>query len=301
MEMHQIRYFLSLSQTLNFTKAAELCNVAQPSLTRAIKKLEDELGSELFRRERMRTHLTELGRLMLPVLKQSYDRAMEAKEIAASFHKAERAPLSIALSVTIDTTIVSPFLAELTRALPGLEIQISRGSAEQISQQLKDGNVEIALAGPLDNSWDRLESWRLFSESLNVIVPKQHPLAQEKEITMHQLKGEAVLPRTYCECNAQLTELLTDNGIEETNSHNIPSESDLISLVSAGLGVAFAPESTPHHGIVRSVPIGGTSVTRDVSLYSVAGRRRSPASNTLINLLRSTDWEAQIQNRAALN
>ena len=66
MEMHQVRYFLALSRTLNFTRAAEECHVAQPSLTRAIKQLEEELGAELFRRERNLTHLTEFGNRMLP-------------------------------------------------------------------------------------------------------------------------------------------------------------------------------------------------------------------------------------------
>ncbi|MBM3540528.1 MAG: LysR family transcriptional regulator, partial [Alphaproteobacteria bacterium] len=61
--MHQVRYFLAVCETLNFRKAAESCHVAQPSLTRAIKNLEDELGGPLFRRERQNTHLTDLGQL----------------------------------------------------------------------------------------------------------------------------------------------------------------------------------------------------------------------------------------------
>ena len=61
MEMHQVRYFLAVARALNFTRAAEECNVAQPSLTRAIRQLEDELGGDLFRRERPHAQLTELG------------------------------------------------------------------------------------------------------------------------------------------------------------------------------------------------------------------------------------------------
>ena len=68
MEMHQVRYFLALSAQLNFARAAERCHVAQPSLTRAIKQLEDELGGALFHRERANTHLTELGRTLKPYL-----------------------------------------------------------------------------------------------------------------------------------------------------------------------------------------------------------------------------------------
>ena len=81
MEMHQVRYFLALSDTLNFTRAAERCNVAQPSLTVAIKKLEAELGGPLFRRERNRSHLTDLGRLMKPHFERIRDTSSNNQSI----------------------------------------------------------------------------------------------------------------------------------------------------------------------------------------------------------------------------
>ena len=106
MEMHQIRYFLSVAEMLNFTRAAENCHVSQPSLTRAIKKLEDELGGELFRRERARTHMTELGRTMLPLLKQSLDCAIAAKAEAERYGRGESTPLRLGLSRTVELSII---------------------------------------------------------------------------------------------------------------------------------------------------------------------------------------------------
>ena len=96
MEMHQVRYFLATAAELNFTKAAERCNVSQPSLTRAIKQLEGELGGDLFRRERPASQLTELGQRMLPLLKQCYDAAVErhfllgAKLVRGAYMEKER-------------------------------------------------------------------------------------------------------------------------------------------------------------------------------------------------------------------
>lgn len=87
MEMHQVRYFLAVARELNFTRAAEECNVAQPSLTRAIRQLEGELGGDLFRRERPQAQLTELGQRMLPHLRQCYDSAMNARSLAAAIKK----------------------------------------------------------------------------------------------------------------------------------------------------------------------------------------------------------------------
>ena len=80
MEMQQVRYFVALAETLNFTRAAERCNVTQPALTRAIQQLEHELGGPLFNRERANSHLTELGRLMLPFLRQIWTQTAAAKE-----------------------------------------------------------------------------------------------------------------------------------------------------------------------------------------------------------------------------
>ena len=69
MDLQEIRYFLTLSKTLNFTKAAEICGIGQPALTRAIRRMEEELGGLLFSRERNNTHVTELGRLIEAVEK----------------------------------------------------------------------------------------------------------------------------------------------------------------------------------------------------------------------------------------
>ncbi len=85
MKMHQVRYFLAVCEGFNFTRAAEACHVAQPSLTAAIKKLEAELGGELFRRERSRTHLTELGKLMKPHLETIYGASEAEKGDAGGF------------------------------------------------------------------------------------------------------------------------------------------------------------------------------------------------------------------------
>ena len=85
MEMHQVRYFLAVCETLNFTRAAENCNVSQPALTRAVHKLEEELGGLLLRRENSLTHLTDFGRLVRPHLEQMMAEAEAAKSTAMHF------------------------------------------------------------------------------------------------------------------------------------------------------------------------------------------------------------------------
>jgi LysR family transcriptional regulator, hydrogen peroxide-inducible genes activator len=78
MELHQIRYFVALSRSLNFTRAAERCNITQSALTKAIQRLEGELGGELIYRERQFTKLTELSKLVLPRLEEILSAADDA-------------------------------------------------------------------------------------------------------------------------------------------------------------------------------------------------------------------------------
>src|SRR5260370_34699977 len=84
MELFQVRYFLALARTLNFTRAAGACNVSQPALTRAIQRLEEELGGPLLHRERKLTQLTDLGRAMLPHLEAAHAAADSAAALAAA-------------------------------------------------------------------------------------------------------------------------------------------------------------------------------------------------------------------------
>src|SRR6516165_3359274 len=106
MEMNHVRYFLSVARALNFTRAAEQCGVAQPSLSRAIKQLEGELGSELFRRERPQAILTELGHRMLPILTRCFESAAAAQALAAGIGKGGAAALRVALSASVDVKLV---------------------------------------------------------------------------------------------------------------------------------------------------------------------------------------------------
>src|ERR1041385_1852071 len=122
MEMHQVRYFLAVARTLNFTRAADECNVTQPSLTRAIKQLEAELGGDLFRRERP-TQMTELGQRMHPLLRQCYEAAIGARSLASSFKSGEIGALRIALTHSVDLSLLIPFLNEVKRQFNRLEFK----------------------------------------------------------------------------------------------------------------------------------------------------------------------------------
>jgi DNA-binding transcriptional LysR family regulator len=164
MEMHQVRYFLAVAQHFNFTRAAEECNVTQPSLTRAIKQLEAELGGDLFRRERPAAQLTELGQRMHPLLKQCYEAAAGARSLASSFKSGEIGALRIALTHSIDLALLIPHLDQLKRQFNRLEFRFLRGTGREVGELLKKGEAELGIAAEIDEAWERLDvptsGWR---------------------------------------------------------------------------------------------------------------------------------------------
>src|SRR5436190_5823527 len=178
MEMHQVRYFLATVSELNFTKAADKCNVTQPSLTRAIKQLEDELGGDLFRRERPHAQLTELGNRMLPLLKQCYDSAISARSLASAIKKGEVGSLRLALSRTIDPSLVTPHVVELGKLFHGLEVKLLRGTGSEVLEYLKRGEVELGIAASIGDEWERLDGWSLFTEDFQLFVNSMHAFAK---------------------------------------------------------------------------------------------------------------------------
>jgi DNA-binding transcriptional LysR family regulator len=288
--MHQIRYFLAVSRVLNFTRAAEECHVAQPSLTRAIKLLEAELGADLFRRERNLTHLTDFGHRMLPLLQQCYDSALSAKKLASSFKAGEAATLTLALSQTVPMALLVEPLQELVRTFPRIELKFLRGRHPDITEILKKGEASLAVAGPLGESWDRLDSWQLFSEPFEALLHHDHALAGSVALGLKDLSGHRLLARPYCEHFAHFEALAKMAGGCAESRHELGTDEDLMRLAEANMGIGIVPRSTAAPGSLRRVPLTDLTIERTIYLYAVSGRERTAPVTALMKLLRARDW-----------
>jgi DNA-binding transcriptional LysR family regulator len=291
MEMHQIRYFLAVARALNFTRAAEECNVAQPSLTRAIRQLEGEFGGDLFRRERPHAQLTELGNRMLPLLRQCYESALSARALAQAIKKGEVGSLRLAISSSIDPSLVTPHVVELGKLFTGLDLKLLRGNGSEVLEYLKRGDVELGLAGPIGEEWDRLDGWPLLTERFQLALAAAHSLAKAVPIEIDALRQERMMLRTYCETTQTLLELLQVHDFDVTHFHEVSAEADLISLLEAGFGVAFLPPSTQSPPTLVRTTVSGIEIDRTIYLYGVAGRQRTPVASALMKMLRACDWE----------
>ena len=290
MEMHQVRYFLAVARALNFTRAAEECHVAQPSLTRAIRQLEGELGGDLFRRERPQAQLTELGQRMLPLLKQCYESAVSARSLASAIKKGEVGSLRLAVAQTIDPSLVTPHVVELGKLFQGLELKILRGNGEAVLGHLKQGDAELGIAAGIGDEWERLDSWPLFTEDFHLLVHSMHAFAARPAVSLDDLRQERLMIRTYCDTTDKLLDLLRAHEFDVTHFHEVSAEVDLLSLLEAGVGVALAPRSTQSPATLTRIVVEDLDFKRTISLYGVAGRQRTAVAAAMMKMLRAYDW-----------
>ena len=293
MELHQVRYCVALCKNLNFTRAAEACNVTQPALTRAIQKLEDELGGPLFERERSLTQLTELGRLMRPLLEQTLAAAEAAKAQATRFRKRETGSLRIGLPPSISARAVTSSLRELTRRIPELNVELVMADEADLVEGLLQGEADAAFVSSGTDRPDRLNSWAMFKENFHIGMTAAHPLAQSEIIAVAALAGETLLARRGCAATASLRHLCAEAGVSLRLRHLCTSEEHLQHLAASGLGLVLLPQHVPILSGLIARPLAEPVPERTVLLAVVGGRRYSPALDAFIKLSRARDFAAE--------
>jgi len=293
MEMQQVRYFVALAGELNFTRAAERCNVSQPALTRAIQQLEYELGGPLFHRERGNTHLSELGRMMLPYLEAIQAQTAAAKEQAKAAKKLDNVTLTIGTMCTIGPNLIADLLIRFRAAHPEVEVQVIDAGAPDMIAKLEQGELEIAVVGVPDELPDTLHQLPIFEEDFVILLPPNHRLCAHNPIQAKELHDEPYVSRSNCEVFAPVRADLNGRGIFMRKVFSSPRDDWVQGMIKAGLGIGFFPEFavTDPDLVVR--PLVEPSYSRSIYLATVRGRPHSPAVGAFVQEARRYPWPAQ--------
>jgi LysR family transcriptional regulator, hydrogen peroxide-inducible genes activator len=302
MEMHQVRYFLAVADELNFTRAAEACHVSQPALSRAIQQLEEELGGLLFRRERARTGLTELGRIVLPHLEQLYAEVQQAKRRARDFLRLTRTPLKVGIMCTIAPDPVIGLIGSIQARHPGVELQLSDANAWDLQARLLDGGLEVAIyCLPGQGPDDRLHAMPLFREQMTVAIRRGHRLANGAAIRVKDLDGECYIHRMNCEFAGYADPVFAAQNVRCKAVYRSDRDDWTLAMVAAGVGWAFMPANAVKHAGVVGLPLTEPEFWREVNLVTVRGRRHSPAAGALVREAMRVEWfgEATLALRRA--
>jgi DNA-binding transcriptional LysR family regulator len=291
MEMHEIRYFLAASRTLNFHRAAETVHVTQPALTRAIQKLEGELGGKLFHRERNHVQLTDFGSLMRTHLEEIYRRSESAKETARNFLTLQAAPLKLGVMCTIGPVRFVSFLNEFRQAHPGIAVTVIEGVPSRLTELLLEGELDVALMAQPQPFDDHLRPEPIYIERFGLAFSTGHPFERRKTLSLKDAAGEPYLERINCEYGNHIDALCEEHGINIESAYRSEREDWIMAMVAAGMGVCFVPEfSAASQPGVCHRPVVDPEVVRQVSLVTFTGRSQSPAITAFAEAVREHDW-----------
>ncbi|HZU03899.1 MAG TPA: LysR family transcriptional regulator [Ktedonobacteraceae bacterium] len=260
MDLNTLRYFLVIAEEQHLTRAAERLQMAQPNLTRVMRKLEEELGFVLFERSNKRKFaLTPAGETFLqqmsPMLKQHEKAVQAAKRVA----QGEREKLVVGYTSVAMFSGVLPALMQIYQHIPEVELlprDISAASRQMVLNMLRDGRLDVALL-PHGSEEAGLACELLSTATLVVALPANHPLADQPVIPLAALAQEAWIqpprslnPRWYDD----LAQLFQQAGFEQRVVHWTPQAHTLVSQVAAGLGLAilatWTQQHLPHQGVI---------------------------------------------------
>jgi LysR family transcriptional regulator, hydrogen peroxide-inducible genes activator len=291
MEMHQVRYFLAVSDELNFSRAAEKCNVSQPALSRAIQQLETELGGQLINRERHLTHLTELGQMVRPHLEMVHRAAVTAKQLAQDVSQLKRVPLKLGIMSTISPHEIVDLIAYLKSRHQGLELQLCDASAPELRDRLLGGDLEVIIyALPGEKPDERTHRMPLFREQMVIALGRDHRLASEHAYPVKELDGESYIHRMNCEFAGYADHILQAKGVTCTPTYWSERDDWTLAMVAAGLGFAFMPANSVMHPEVVGLPVVAPEFWRVVNLVTVRGRPYSPGVGALVQEAMRKKW-----------
>ncbi|MFZ1218551.1 MAG: LysR substrate-binding domain-containing protein [Chthoniobacterales bacterium] len=257
MELRHLRYFVTVAEALSFTKAAVKLHTSQPSLSRQIKDLEEELGVRLLNRTKQLVTLTEEGRSFLADAKRLLGLAAETIESVLRLHSGEIRALNIGYVSNLFYDLLPRTLASFRQSFPSVSINLFDMSCGDQFRALEDGKLDLGFVGLHEPIARRgLEFRTIASYKTVAALPKDNPLASETTVPLKALApmffigmSEASYPyyrewlTKTCRRADFIPKVLQDVDLERTMIH----------AISAGLGVALVPEQLkklPHKNVV---------------------------------------------------
>jgi DNA-binding transcriptional LysR family regulator len=288
MELNQVRYFITLCRTLNFTRAAEQCNVTQPAFTRSIQRLEDELGGALLFRERNLTQLTELGRAMRPHLEAMLDAADAARALANAKLTRTRPSLKIGLGPGIGAASVAPAVREIAGMLPDVTIHFNESGPASLVEAMLTDMLDCALVPDNCELPDRLNRWPLYADRAVAVLPPDHKLLAQNAVTGRDIMDETILVGERCGGFANRLATITSYTLRLQSCNGATSQ--LLDLVAAGLGIALLSDRLSFAAPLATRPFTDPDLTRRILLTAVAGRPLNPAAASFVKLCRAKSF-----------
>ncbi len=267
------------------------CNVSQPSLTRAIKGLEDELGGPLFRRERNNTHLTGLGEMMRPHLTQVLIETDAAKERARSFARLDDVELRLGMMCTIGPRRFVPFLQAFRERHPEVRL-VGAGRVEHplLQERLVQGELDVAVYGQPEEIDERFHARRLYDERFVIGVGPGHPFDKVNAVRCADLHEQAYVNRLQCEFFGHAGRIFREQGAQTRIVFRSDRDDWVQSMAMAGLEASPSCPSSPSPCRASARPLIEPEIVRTIQVVTMRGRPHVPSVGAFVREVLAFPW-----------
>jgi LysR family hydrogen peroxide-inducible transcriptional activator len=273
MEFHQLRYVCAIAEAGSFSRAAERCQVAQPSLSQQVLKLEEDLGAKLFDRLGRSVRLTEAGRAFLPHARSILSHMETARSSVADKWADVRGSVAVGVIPTIAPYLMPRYTKTFAKKYPEAKLRIVEETTPILVENLRDLSIDVAiLALPLRHK--DLEVFPLRTEPLFAVLPKDDPRAGAKSLALKDFRGESFVMLRDGHC---FRDLSIDACAHARVTPHIAFESDqfssIFAMVAAGLGISLVPEmAIDRNPGCRYVRLSDARATRTIVAAILRGR-----------------------------
>jgi LysR family transcriptional regulator, hydrogen peroxide-inducible genes activator len=273
MEVNQLRYVCAIADTGNFSRAAERCRIAQPSLSQQVQKLEEDLGVKLFDRLGRSVRLTEAGRAFIPRARAILEQMEAARSSAADKHADLRGSVAVGVIPTVAPYLMPGYTASFARKFPDAKLRIVEETTSVLVAGLRNLLIDVAiLALPLRHK--DLDLFPIRTEPLFAVLRKDHPRAAAKSLALKDLRGESFVMLRDGHCFRDLSiNTCTRARITPNIAFESGQFSSLLGMVAAGIGVSLIPEmAIDRNAGCRYVRLSDTQATRTIVAAVLHGR-----------------------------
>src|SRR5271154_4826019 len=302
MEFHQLRYVCAIADTGNFSRAAERCQIAQPSLSQQVLKLEEELGARLFDRLGRSIRLTEAGRAFIPRARAILEQMEAARSSAADQNTDLRGSVAVGVIPTVAPYLIPSYAARFAKSYPDAKLRIVEETTSVLVEGLRALSLDVAiLALPLRHK--DLELFPIRTEPLFAALSAHHSRASAKSLSLKDLRGESFVMLRDGHC---FRDLSIDTCTRARITPNIVFESgqfsSLLGMVAAGVGVSLVPEmAIDRNADCRYVRLSDAQATRTIVAAVLRGRSLNRVQRAFVSGIKGRTTDALREKPASAN
>src|ERR1700723_1227244 len=287
MELQQLRYVCAIADTGNFSRAAERCQVAQPSLSQQVLKLEEDLGAKLFDRLGRSVRVTEAGRAFIPHARAILEQMDVARSSVAANNADLRGGVAVGVIPTVAPYLMPDYTAAFAKKYPDAKLRIVEETTSVLVEGLRDLSIDVAiLALPLRHK--DLELFPVRTEPLFAALSRNHPRASAKSLALKDPRGASfvILRDGHC-----FRDLSIDPRPRARITPHIAFESgqfsSLLGMVAAGVGVSLVPEMAIDRSVAcRYVRLSDPQATRTIVTAVLRGRSFNRVQQAFVSGIR---------------